>query len=110
VILWAVSEDESGECDAEGGEGALTSILPVRAEIMSGDQRRLAALRAEGEGVWRRIAALVATKKPAEYDRTVALLVDLREAGSEEEFGRRIRELRDEHRRKLMDRLDLAGL
>ena len=264
VILWAVSEDESGECDAEGGEGALTSILPVRAEIMSGDlralyllwlvgvqaeeldddeleppvpaglralsgsqtalaqflrldgnliaaaadgseqalpagpdvdawvaslaaperdallikllrggdphlravtlrragasspregrrtvgelqsaaqirrdarltaerirqeaasverarasaaarERRLAALRAEGEGVWRRIAALVATKKPTEYDRTVALLVDLREACSEEEFDRRIRELRDEHRRKpsLMDRLDLAGL
>ncbi len=75
-------------------------------------ERRLAALRAEGEGVWRRIAALVATKKPAEHDRTVALLVDLREACSEDEFGRRISELRDEHRRKpsLKNRLDLAGL
>jgi hypothetical protein len=29
----------------------------------------------------------VATKKPAEYDRTVALLVDLRDACLEEEFG-----------------------
>lgn len=75
-------------------------------------ERRVAALRAEGEGVWRRIAALVATKKPAEYDRTVDILVDLRDACPEGEFRRRIGELRDEHRRKpsLMDRLDQAGL
>jgi hypothetical protein len=33
VVRYAVSEDESGEYD-EGGEGALASILPVRAEIM----------------------------------------------------------------------------
>jgi hypothetical protein len=75
-------------------------------------ERRVTALRAEGEGVWRRIAALVATKKPAEYDRTVDLLVDLRDACPEKEFRRRISELRDEHRRKpsLLDRLDRAGL
>jgi hypothetical protein len=83
----------------------------VRASAAA-QERRLAALRAEAEGVWRRIAALVATKKPAEYDRTVALLVDLRDACLEEEFGRRISELREEHRRKpsLMDRLGQAGL
>jgi hypothetical protein len=63
-------------------------------------ERRVSALRAEGEGVWRRIAALVASKKPAEYDQTVELLVDLRDACSEKEFSRRISELRDEHRRK----------
>ena len=39
VILYAVSDDDSGDYVDEGGEGALASILPVRAEIMSGDLR-----------------------------------------------------------------------
>lgn len=80
--------------------------------VAAARERRVAALRSEGEVVWRRIAALVATKKPAGYDRTVELLVDLRDACPGEEFRRRIGELRDEHRRKpsLMDRLDRAGL
>jgi len=75
-------------------------------------ERRLAALHAEGEGVWRRIAALVTTKKAADYDRTIDVLVDLRDACPEDEFSRRISELRDEHRRKPspIDRLDRAGL
>jgi hypothetical protein len=40
VLLCAVSEDESGEWDGSG-EGVLASILPIRAEIMSGDLRAL---------------------------------------------------------------------
>lgn len=54
----------------------------------------------------------MATKKPAEYDRTVDLLIDLRDTCPEPEFSHRISELRSEHRRKpsLIDRFDRAGL
>jgi hypothetical protein len=75
-------------------------------------ERRLAALAAEGEGVWQRIAALIAAKKAAEYDTAVGILEDLSEVSADEDFSRRIGELRLEHRRKpaLMERLDRAGL
>ncbi|GAA1275761.1 hypothetical protein GCM10009609_43480 [Pseudonocardia aurantiaca] len=75
-------------------------------------ERRLAALAAEGDGVWHRIDALIAAKKPAEYDTAVGILEDLSEVSADEDFSRRIGELRLEHRRKpaLMARLDRAGL
>ena len=40
VIVTAVSEDEEGDFEW-GGEGVLASILPVRAELLSGDLRAL---------------------------------------------------------------------
>ena len=40
VIVAAVSEDEEGDFEW-GGEGVLASILPVRAELLSGDLRAL---------------------------------------------------------------------
>lgn len=106
---------------AEIGRDARLAAERIRREAAAADQeravaaareRRLTALRAEGEGSWRRIAALVATKKPGEYDRAVDLLLDLRDVCAKEDFSRRIGGLRDEHRRKpsLMDRLDQAGL
>jgi hypothetical protein len=75
-------------------------------------ERRQAALAAEGDGVWLRIDALIAAKKPAEYDTAVGILEDLSEVSAKEDFSRRIGELRLEHRRKpaLMERLDRAGL
>lgn len=40
VVVAAVSEDEEGDFEW-GGEGALASILPVRAELLAGDMRAL---------------------------------------------------------------------
>jgi hypothetical protein len=74
--------------------------------------RRLAALAADGDWAWARIDAMIETKKPAEYDRAVDLLEDLREVAEPAEFVRRVAELRARHVRKssLMDRFDRAGL
>ena len=48
-----------------------------RAEIAR--RQRLAALAAEGDGAWARVAARIAEKKPSGYDVAVDLLVDLRD-------------------------------
>jgi hypothetical protein len=75
-------------------------------------QRRLAALAAEGDKAWGRVDALIETRKPAEYDRAVELLVDLEDVADERDFARRMAQLRNRHVRKpsLMDRFDRAGL
>ena len=48
-----------------------------RAEVAR--RQRLAALAAEGDRAWARVAARIAEKKPSGYDVAVDLLVDLRE-------------------------------
>ncbi|MEU4375160.1 hypothetical protein [Pseudonocardia alni] len=79
-------------------------------------ERRLAALSADVEGGWARVEAMIATKKPAEYDAAVALLEDLRvvaeRADQSSGFGVRLTELRARHQRKvsLVERIDQAGL
>jgi hypothetical protein len=49
--------------------------------------RRLATLAAEGDRVWARVDAMIETKKPAEYDRAVDLLEDLRNVAEPAEFA-----------------------
>jgi hypothetical protein len=75
-------------------------------------RERLAALAAEGEAAWARVATRIAEKKPAGYDAAVELLVDLQEVTGKAEFARRVEVLRAEHRRKpgLIGRLATAGL
>lgn len=79
-------------------------------------ERRLAALSADVEGGWARVEAMIATKRPAEYDAAVALLEDLQvvaeRADQTSEFGPRLAELRARHQRKvsLVERIDQAGL
>ena len=76
----------------------------------------LTALAKRQAGAWRRVEALVATKRPGDYDAAVALLKDLREIS--ERKGRlvdvieRIGALRDAHAKKpsLLMRLKKAGL
>jgi len=66
--------------------------------------------------IWGQVNALIATKRPAEYDRAVGLLTDLRDlyarAGRTPEFEARQDRLRDEHARKpsLLQRFDRAAL
>jgi hypothetical protein len=69
-------------------------------------------LAAEGDRVWARVDAMIETKKPAEYDRAVDLLEDLRDVPEPSDFARRVAEMRVWHARKssLMNRFDLARL
>src|SRR5918999_169922 len=78
-------------------------------------EKRLDALAADPEAAWSRVGALIATRKPREYDTAVELLKDLHalaeRAGHTGEFTRRCTLLRQEHHRKpsLIERLDRAG-
>ena len=80
-----------------------------RAEAARRD--RLAALAAEGDGAWARVAARIAEKKPSGYDVAVDLLVDLREVCDPAVFASRLEALRREHGRKVtfVERLGHAG-
>jgi hypothetical protein len=79
-------------------------------------QRRLDDLAREGEGAWRRVAALVDAKKAKEYNVAAALLCELRDLGDRDDaraaFTVRLRELRQRfaNRPALLERLDRAGL
>lgn len=79
-------------------------------------EERLTALATEEEPAWQRVSTSIDTKKPAEYDVAVALLVDLRTVAERqrqrEAFDRRFEQLRRQHLRKpsLLQRFDRAGL
>ncbi|MER5336793.1 hypothetical protein [Micromonospora sp. NPDC002717] len=79
-------------------------------------EQHLNVLAGRQEQAWQRVAAMIETKKPKEYDAAVALLSDLKALaerdGGTEAFHRRVRQLRERHARKpsLLDRLDRAGL
>jgi hypothetical protein len=79
-------------------------------------ERRLDRLAGEEEDAWSRVEAMIATRKPAEYDAAVALLTDLQELAEREDrydtFTRRTIELRETHARKpsLIERLNRAGI
>ncbi|MFE9202544.1 hypothetical protein [Micromonospora sp. NPDC007230] len=79
-------------------------------------ERHLNALAGRREEAWQRVATMIETKRPKEYDAAVALLSDLKALadrdGDTEAFRRRVRQLRERHARKpsLLDRFDRAGL
>jgi hypothetical protein len=66
--------------------------------------------------IWQRVEALIATKRPTDYDQAVIFLVDLRDLaarrGRDAEFRTRIRDLRERHALKVsfLARLDRAGV
>ncbi|MFI9156642.1 hypothetical protein [Kitasatospora aureofaciens] len=84
-----------------------------RAEVQA---KKLTALAADEEAIWREIENHVARKQTARYDTAVALLVQLRDAcdhvGRGLEFRQRLAALRDQHRRLpgLLRRLDDRAL
>ena len=79
-------------------------------------ERRLTTLAKRQGDTWRRVEALVITKRPGDYDAAVTLLEDLREIGERKgrsaEVAWRIRALREAHAKKpsLLARLRKAGL
>jgi hypothetical protein len=79
-------------------------------------ERRLDKLADDQEAAWSRIEAMIATRKPAEYDAAVTLLTDLQALaerdGHDDTFSLRTTALRQAHARKpsLIQRLDRAGI
>lgn len=79
-------------------------------------ERRLDRLADEQDAAWSRVDAMIATRKPTEYDAAVTLLTDLRALAEREDnddiFTERTRALREAHARKpsLIARLDRAGI
>ncbi|MDQ7805157.1 hypothetical protein Q5425_15530 [Amycolatopsis sp. A133] len=79
-------------------------------------ERRLDRLAEEGDAAWSRVDALIATRKPADYDAAVALLTDLRALADREDldntFALRTTALRQTHARKpsFIERLNRAGI
>ena len=78
--------------------------------------RYLTHLAKQEPDVWRRVDALIGTRRPADYAAAVTLLVDLRDVsgrqGRRALFAKRIRALRQAHATKpsLLARLQKAGL
>ncbi|MEV6321222.1 hypothetical protein AB0M45_08500 [Nocardia sp. NPDC051787] len=79
-------------------------------------ERRLDKLADTQELAWSRVEAMVATRKPSEYDAAVTLLLDLQALAERENrdamFTERSMALRQTHARKhaLIERLDRNGL
>jgi hypothetical protein len=79
-------------------------------------EKRLDALARDEDAAWSRADAMIATKRPGEYDAAVELLKDLRvvaqRADRLDAFTRRFALLRQKHLRKpsLIERLNRAGL
>jgi hypothetical protein len=79
-------------------------------------ERRLDKLADEEQAAWSRVDALIATRKPAEYDAAVMLLTDLQALAEREDrydtFTMRTIALRQTHARKpaLIERLNRAGI
>jgi hypothetical protein len=79
-------------------------------------QRHLTSLAKREPDAWRQVDALIATKRPSDYDAAVQLLKDLAELGEKRgrqaEVRDRLARLRQAHARKptLLRRLRAAGL
>nr|WP_285491078.1 hypothetical protein [Amycolatopsis taiwanensis] len=79
-------------------------------------ERRLNKLADDQEAAWSRVEAMIATRKPAEYDAAVTLLTDLQTLaerdGHDDTFSLRTTALRQTRARKpsLIQRLNRAGI
>jgi hypothetical protein len=79
-------------------------------------ERRLDELANKEDAAWSRVDALIATRKPAEYDAAVTLLTDLQALAERDDrydtFTLRTIALRQTHARKptLIERLNQAGI
>ena len=106
----AVARRERREQAERDRRAARSAENARRAEVAR--RERLAALAAEGDGAWARVAARIAEKKPSGYDVAVDLLVDLRDVTDPTEFAGRLDTLRREHGRKVtfLEKLGNAGL
>ncbi|MFI5906001.1 hypothetical protein [Dactylosporangium sp. NPDC051541] len=114
--LLAGAETRWSARQRQAEEQAAAERARREAAAAAAREQRVDELAADPERAWQRVAELIATKKPKEYDAAVVLLVDLRALGERDgqrkKFRGRLHDLRQEHARKpsFLDRLERAGL
>lgn len=97
-------------------ERAARERLRREQEAEAARERQLASLAKREPDAWRQVDALIATKRPGDYEAAVRLLKDLTDLGQKRgrqaEVRDRLARLRQEHMRKptLLQRLKAAGL
>jgi hypothetical protein len=97
-------------------ERAARGRLRREREAAAARERHLAILATQEPEAWRNVDALIATKRPGDYDTAVQLLKDLadlaEQRGQQAEVRDRIAQLREAHVQKpsLVKRLRAAGL
>jgi hypothetical protein len=98
----------------EADRAARENVRRVREEAAA-RERYLDGLAKQEPAMWKKVDALIATKKPADYDEAVRLLGDLKDLGARSgriaEVQSRIRRIREEHSKKpsFIERLQRAG-
>ena len=114
--LLAAAERRSEERKRLEAERRKTERERKEREQAAARARYLDDLAKSEPETWDRVAALVATKRPGDYDQAVQLLKDLQELSERNqrtiEFRRRLAEIRERHsnRPAFLRRLDAAGL
>lgn len=99
----------------EAAQRAEEQARHERARALAREQRLDELARTE-DAAWSRVEAMIATRKPAEYDAVITLLTDLQALaerdGRRHTFTQRSMALRQTHTRKpsLIERLNRAGL
>ncbi|MBK1648366.1 hypothetical protein [Rhabdochromatium marinum] len=99
----------------EAAERAAEQVRQA-AEAAERRKRYLASLRGREEEIWGEVDDQAALRHASAYEKTVSLLVDLRDlamaTGLTQKFSTRLRRFREENARKqaLIRRLDKAGL
>jgi hypothetical protein len=115
--LRAAAERLREERDRAEAKRALAAQRKREREEAKARDVRLDTLVQRGEATaWRDVEELIGQRNNPAYDKTVALLADLRELalrqGTDDAFHHRLMELRTRHRtkRRLVERLMAAGL
>jgi len=114
--LLATAERRTARRQRAEAERAARERERQEREQAAARARYLDGLAGREADLWGQVDALIATKRPADYDRAVGLLADLHDlharARRAPEFEARRDRLREEHARKpsLLQRFDRAGL
>jgi hypothetical protein len=114
--LLAAAERRTEERQRQEAEREAAEKARREREEAAARARYLDGLIGQESDLWRRVEALIDTKRQNDYDQAVDLLVDLRDlavrSSGEAEFETHLRQLRQRHAAKpsLRARLDKAGL
>jgi len=114
--LLAAAHQQAEARERREAERAARERLRREQEAAAAREKRLASLARQEPEAWRQVDALIAAKRPGDYEKAVELLKDLAElgekSGRQAEVHDRLARLRQEHARKptLLRRLKAVGL
>jgi hypothetical protein len=114
--LLAAARQRAEERRRREAERAAREHARTQREAAAARSRHLDGLAGQEPALWQEVDALIATKRPTDYDQAITLLQDLCDlaarGGQAAAFAAHLDELRAEHARKpsLLQRLDRAKL